>query len=267
MISTPRSFSCLHSVLVLFLFADTSLAHGSHSHQQKDLHHQSLGAGTSGLEHEGHGRKCGTREPSPDEIDRSNKLAHKWLESKGGIRRALQDDPIVLPVCFHVVRPDESDPEFLNTASLQLQLDALNLSFSSQSCCDTSQPWCNVGDCSIEMGIRFEMALLDPTDGTSWVPGTTTPNVADDNTCVTRNVNADWYSAETDSSTEHNMLRTLRVGDASVLNIYYKTISMGFLGYATFPAWFKIIGDVDGVVINDATIVGGSSLEYNEGVS
>jgi len=249
---------------------DTSLAHGAHSHHHDEdphQHHRSLGTGTSnfgGWVHEGHGRKCGTQDPSDARIARSNEVAHKWLQAKGGSSRALQDDPIVLPICFHVIRPDDDD--FLDTESLQVQLDALNLSFSSDSCCDTSQPWCNAGDCSIETGIRFEMALLDPTDG-SWVQGSTTPNVADANSCATRTVNADWYSSFTESSTELNMKRTLRVGDASVLNVYFKTNDEGILGYATFPDEFTVAGDIDGVIINDSTVIGGSSVEYDEGVS
>ena len=264
---TPRS-SLLRSllpVIVLLLVLDPSLAHGAHSHHhEEDPQHRSLGTGTSHYG-ERHGRKCGTHDPSDARIARSNEVAHKWLQAKGG-RRALQDDPIVLPICFHVIRPDENNPDFLNTESLQVQLDALNLSFSSHSCCDTSQPWCNAGDCSIETGIRFELALLDPTDG-SWVQGSTTPNVADANACATRTVNADWYSSFTESSTELNLKRTLRVGDASVLNVYFKTNNEGILGYATFPDEFTVAGDIDGVIINDATVIGGSSVEYDEGVS
>jgi hypothetical protein len=52
---------------------------------------------------------------------------------------------IVVPVCFHVIRPIE-DPEtgdiFLDKASLQVQLDALNQAFSTESCCDVAEEWC-----------------------------------------------------------------------------------------------------------------------------
>lgn len=232
--TTPRSFFGAFLV-VLVLLVDASLAH----------------------------RRCSTHDPTPQGIESSNKLAHTWLENGG--RRKLQET-ITLPVCFHVVRPDSS--EFLETPRLQAQLDALNAAYSSGSCCDLGQAWCN-GECSIETGFRFEMALLDASG--SWAPDAgTTPTVADANTCVTRFVNGAWYAADAFSADADVMKRSLRVGDASVLNVYFKAFFDGTLGYAAFPDEFSIFGDIDGVVMNEQTLIGAtdpSYSQYQEGVS
>jgi len=289
MMRTFRLLVCWPMVLLPALFAATARAHnhrikiqhikkGGHHHRRQeeashshDTHtHRTLGAGTSnfgGWHQHAAGQKCSTHDPSAEAVESSNRLARQWLDSKGGGRRILQDlETIVLPVCFHVIRPDgDTATDFLNTASLQEQLDALNRSFSSQSCCDTNQFWCN-GECSIDTALRFEMAVLSADDG-GYVSGSTTSNVADASVCVTRTVNDDWYFADTFSETEKDMKRTLRVGDATVLNIYYKSFADGTLGYATFPSEFTREGDVDGVIIDDSTIVGGVSIAFNEGVS
>lgn len=87
---------------------------------------------------------------------------------------------------------------------------------------------------------------------------------------VTRVVNAKWFNdvgPETPAQTE--MKATLRRGGPDVLNIF--TVSFnnsaadGLLGYATFPADYSGNPKDDGVVVNFATLPGGTAAPANLG--
>jgi hypothetical protein len=207
--------------------------------------------------------------------------------------RNLQDitESIVIPVCFHVIRPiedptDGSEDLFLDAASLQLQLDALNVAFSSQSCChvnEATEAWCTGQECSIDTGIRFAMLVLDangdPSPTTTTTTTTTTmteyqvsSSTSDANVCTTRSINETWYTSAQASAKEGRMKRALRQGDARVLNVYFNEPRTGgagsepLLGHATLPHYYVTNRYSDGVVLSDTTIVGGSNVEFNEGV-
>jgi hypothetical protein len=157
-------------------------------------------------------RTCGAPEPTKERMIHDQKLVSTWSDLKnqnkkvsGGVRsRKLQDttEIIVVPVCFHVIRPFQ-DPAngdmFIDIASLQLQLDALNQAFSPDSCCDEAiEPWCT-GECSIETGIRFAMLVLDANgdpsiggDSTTTTTYQVSPPSSDVSVCTTRSVNEAW---------------------------------------------------------------------------
>lgn len=87
---------------------------------------------------------------------------------------------------------------------------------------------------------------------------------------VTRVVNAKWFNdagPETPEQTE--MKTTLRRGGPDALNIF--TVSFnnsatdGLLGYATFPADYNGNPKDDGVVVNFATLPGGTAAPANLG--
>jgi hypothetical protein len=109
----------------------------------------------------------------------------------------------------------------------------------------------------------------DPiVDGDGVPTGETTPDVSDASACTTRSVNAAWYS-NTDAlgSGDLSMKIELRRGGAGVLNVYYKNLAGGTLGYAYYPSNYRFSKYSDGVLVDDAAIVGGSLEAYNEGVS
>jgi hypothetical protein len=93
------------------------------------------------------GRTCGTPEPTAEERTNERKVVQAWSKLNGN--RMLGDTgnsaPIVVPVCFHVIRPTD-DPAtgdiFLDKARLQVQLDTLNQAYSTESCCDEAEAWC-----------------------------------------------------------------------------------------------------------------------------
>ncbi len=75
--------------------------------------------------------------------------------------------------------------------------------------------------------------------------------------------NSKWYNLRQGSKQERDMKRSLRQGTMADLNIYTANLSGGLLGWATFP---KSSFDVmDGVVVLDESLPGGSAAPYNEG--
>jgi hypothetical protein len=134
---------CTRLLLALLAVVDRSLAHGDHHHNGH--HHDISERDLSGAEP---GRTCGTPEPTAEERTNERKVVEAWSKLNG--TRKLGDTggdsvPIVVPVCFHVIRPTD-DPAtgdiFLDKATLQVQLDALNKAFSTESCCDVAETWC-----------------------------------------------------------------------------------------------------------------------------
>jgi hypothetical protein len=270
----------LATLLLALFVVEKSSAHGHH-----DAHHHHHHISERHLGGAGHDRTCGTVEPSKERMIHDKYLVQTWsglqkqnLKVGGGIRKLQEvtaSSSIIIPVCFHVIRPDP-DPEggetlFLDAATLQLSLNALNIAFGTESCCDeATQDWCN-GECSIETGIRFAVALLDANGNPT---GDYTFQVVDDpQICTTRSVNTAWYESAQGSIDEATMKRTLRRGDARVLNIYLNnplarlfTSFEPILGHATLPSDYATGRHLDGVVISDKTIVGGSDVGFNEGV-
>jgi hypothetical protein len=182
------------------------------------------------------------------------------------------NNTIIIPVCFHVIQVPENNTTSggttvtpataqypnIDRTILQRQLDALNQGFSSQSCC-TQCHYNNNTQCSIEIGIQFEMLVLLGGEQT------TTPNVQDPNACVTFTVNPEWYHARTDAIEitmkralkQQNTTTTTTIGKPTILNIFYNdrmdelTNETHSLGYSAYPQLlYDGLADFDGVVLN-----------------
>ncbi|HEX5755365.1 MAG TPA: zinc metalloprotease, partial [Arenimonas sp.] len=83
---------------------------------------------------------------------------------------------------------------------------------------------------------------------------------------VTTTANSTWYNGcYGDSSAISAMKSSLRQGDAGDLNIYTCNPSGGILGYATFPSSYTSAPHLDGVVLLDESLPGGSAAPYNQG--
>ena len=79
-----------------------------------------------------------------------------------------------------------------------------------------------------------------------------------------RYTNNTWFNGGADNAgTERQMKTQTRVGTAATLNIWFTDID-GF-GFATFPSWYKGDPKMDGVVVDYATVPGGSEVNFNLG--
>jgi len=75
---------------------------------------------------------------------------------------------------------------------------------------------------------------------------------------VDRTNNADWfYNLTPNSPIERAAKAATHKGDAQTLNIW-TTNGPGYLGFATFPSWYKRSPQLDGIVLDYNSFVGGA---------
>lgn len=80
---------------------------------------------------------------------------------------------------------------------------------------------------------------------------------------IRRTQNDAWFSDP--QYYEREMKTALHTGNAQDLNIYTADLGNSLLGWATFPAGYRSMPEVDGVVMHYQSLPGGSLANYNEG--
>src|ERR1051325_3762649 len=74
-----------------------------------------------------------------------------------------------------------------------------------------------------------------------------------------------YYTCQPGTTAERNMKNALHKGTAKDLNLYFNNMGGGLLGWATFPSDYSHAPLMDGVVILNSSIPGGSAAPYNLG--
>ena len=82
---------------------------------------------------------------------------------------------------------------------------------------------------------------------------------------IDRTTNDSWYAVTPGTTAESQMKAALRKGDKASLNLYSANIGQGLLGWATFPSDYTRSPSMDGVVMLNQSMPGGTATPYNLG--
>lgn len=145
---------------------------------------------------------------------------------------SLAPGSVTIDTVFHVIT-DATPTKAEKARTEQMiadQVDVLNAAYSGQT-----------SDTAADTPFRFALT------GTTWT------------------VNQTWAQV-TPGKTEKDMKAALHTGDSETLNVYAADIGGGLLGWAYFPKGYNNGRDyIDGVVILDESMPGGTVAPYNEG--
>lgn len=115
--------------------------------------------------------------------------------------------------------------------------------------------------------IAAQMQVLNDSFGGATAPGAADTPFRFSLTGITWTVNAEWDTVVPGKAgVERDMKKALYEGDARTLNVYAADIGGGLLGWAYFPKGYNHGRDfIDGVVILDESMPGGTVEPYNQG--
>jgi Pregnancy-associated plasma protein-A len=124
-----------------------------------------------------------------------------------------------IPVYFHVFTDGATGN--LTDQQLQQQINVLNADYGGF-------------EGGAYTGFSFKLVGVDRTDNPNW-----------------------FYNLSPQSPVEREAKAATHQGDASTLNIW-TTNGPGYLGFATFPSWYKRSPQLDGIVLDYNSFVGGA---------
>lgn len=132
--------------------------------------------------------------------------------------RSTKGLKVTVPVHFHVFT-DGADG-YLSPTQLREQVGILNTGFSG-------------GEGGVDTGFRFTYASTDYTENARW-----------------------FRDLDPGTSVEREAKAATHVGGADELNVW-TTAGPSYLGFATFPSWYKRSPQLDGIVLDWQSFKGG----------
>ena len=101
--------------------------------------------------------------------------------------------------------------------------------------------------------------------GTESASGGANTNLTFSHAGTTRTNSRAWYTIRQGSRSEREMKNTLRQGGPGTLNVYIGKLGNSLLGWATFPWDYTTSPKMDGVVVLNSSLPGGTTANYNQG--